>query len=49
MAIIEIKTLTNTYGKIQAVRGSETQTLEAKCAKVCKSNYPASAGQDGIN
>jgi hypothetical protein len=29
MAIIEIKSLTKTFGKIQAVRGSETQTLEA--------------------
>ena len=49
MTIIEIKTLTKTFGKIQAVRGSETQTLEAKHAKVCKLNYPASAGQAGIN
>jgi hypothetical protein len=29
MAIIEIKSLTKTFGKIQAVRGSETQTIEA--------------------
>ena len=29
MSIIEIKTLTKTFGKIQAVRGSETQTIEA--------------------
>jgi hypothetical protein len=29
MSIIEIKTLTKTFDKIQAVRGSETQTLEA--------------------
>jgi hypothetical protein len=56
MSIIEIKSLTKTFGKIQAVRGSETQTLEANNlklikvhAKVCKTNYPASAGQDGIN
>jgi hypothetical protein len=50
MPIIEIKTLTKTFGKIQAVRGRETQTLEAyRRAKVCKLNYPASAGQDGIN
>ena len=49
MSIIEIKSLTKTFGKIQAVRGSETQTLEAKRTKVCKLNYPASAGRDGIN
>jgi len=49
MSIIEIKNLTKTFGKIQAVRGNETQTLEAKRAKVCKTNYPASAGRDGIN
>ena len=49
MSIIEIKTITKTFDKIQAVRGSETQTLEATHAKVCKLNYPASAGQDGIN
>jgi hypothetical protein len=29
MTIIEIKTLTKTFGKIQAVRGCETQILEA--------------------
>jgi hypothetical protein len=28
MTIIEIKNLTKTFGKIQAVRGNETQTLE---------------------
>ena len=49
MSIIKINTLTKTFDKIQAVQGSETQTLEAKHAKVCKLNYPASAGQDGIN
>jgi hypothetical protein len=49
MSIIEIKSLTKTFGKIQAVRGRETQTLEAKLTKVCKTNYPASAGRDGIS
>jgi len=34
MSIIEIKTLTKTFDKIQAVRGSETQTLEANNLKV---------------
>jgi hypothetical protein len=48
MAIIEIKKLTKTYGNIKAVRGNETQTLEAKRVKVCKPNYPASAEQVGI-
>ena len=34
MSIIEIKNMTKTFGKIKAVRGSETQTLEANNLKV---------------